>query len=37
MAVQTRVKIAKLESPKYHGLDRDTLVRLPHHVSLAAP
>ena len=28
MAVQTRVKIAKLESPKYHGLDRDTLVRL---------
>ena len=28
MAVQTRVKITKLESPKYHGLDRDTLVRL---------
>ena len=28
MSVQTRVKIAKLESSKYHGLDRDTLVRL---------
>jgi 2-oxoisovalerate dehydrogenase E1 component len=28
MAVQTRVKTAKAESPKYQGLDRDTLVRL---------
>ncbi|MGB9434818.1 MAG: dehydrogenase E1 component subunit alpha/beta [Candidatus Acidiferrum sp.] len=28
MAVQTRVKVAKAESQKYQGLDRDTLVRL---------
>jgi 2-oxoisovalerate dehydrogenase E1 component len=28
MAVQTRVKAAKVESQKYEGLDRDTLVRL---------
>ena len=28
MAVQTRVKVAKAESRKYHGLDRDTLVHL---------
>jgi 2-oxoisovalerate dehydrogenase E1 component len=28
MASQTRIKVAKLESPKMHGLDRDTLVRL---------
>src|SRR5215475_13809205 len=28
MAVQTRVKVAKLDAVKYHGLDRDTLVRL---------
>src|SRR5271169_5832521 len=28
MAVQTRIKVAKLESPKYQGLDRETLVRL---------
>ena len=32
MAVQTRVKVAKLDTKldtgKYHGLDRDTLVRL---------
>src|SRR5271167_5255853 len=28
MAVQTRVKTAKGELQKYHGLDRDTLVRL---------
>src|ERR1700733_12270716 len=27
MASQTRVKVAKLDSPKMHGLDRDTLVR----------
>src|SRR3974377_2447218 len=28
MAVQTRVKVAKAEEQKYHGLDRDTLVKL---------
>src|ERR1700740_2898538 len=28
MAVQTRVKAAKSEEQKYHGLDRDTLIRL---------
>jgi 2-oxoisovalerate dehydrogenase E1 component len=28
MAVQTRVKVAKAEEKKYHGLDRDTLIRL---------
>ena len=28
MAVQTRVKVAKLDSTKYHGLDRETLIRL---------
>jgi 2-oxoisovalerate dehydrogenase E1 component len=28
MAVQTRVKIAKLDSTKYHGLDRETLIRI---------
>jgi len=28
MAVQTRVKVARMESTKYHGLDRDTLVRM---------
>ncbi len=28
MAVQTRVKVAKLDTVKYRGLDRDTLVRL---------
>jgi 2-oxoisovalerate dehydrogenase E1 component len=28
MAVQTRVKVAKLDSVKYRGLDRDTLIRL---------
>jgi 2-oxoisovalerate dehydrogenase E1 component len=28
MAVQTRVKTAKTESPKYQGLDRDSLIRL---------
>src|SRR5208282_6128827 len=28
MAVQTRVKITKIDSPKYHGLDRDSLIRL---------
>jgi 2-oxoisovalerate dehydrogenase E1 component len=28
MAVQTRVKPPKLDSEKYHGLDRETLIRL---------
>ena len=28
MALQTRVKLAKLDAPKLHGLDRETLVRL---------
>src|SRR5216683_1770188 len=28
MAVQTRVKVAKLDADKYHGLDRETLVQL---------
>src|SRR6202041_3455870 len=28
MAVQTRVKVAKLDAVKFRGLDRDTLVRL---------
>jgi len=28
MGIQTRVKLAKLDAPKVHGLNRDTLVRL---------
>src|SRR5712692_7501761 len=28
MAVQTRVKVAKLDADKYHGLDRKTLLSL---------
>lgn len=28
MAVHTRVKLAKLDAPNLHGLDRDTLIRL---------
>jgi 2-oxoisovalerate dehydrogenase E1 component len=28
MALQTRVKTAKLDAPKIHGLDRDSLIRL---------
>jgi 2-oxoisovalerate dehydrogenase E1 component len=28
MAVQTRVKVAKLDASKFHGLDRETLIRL---------
>src|SRR6201996_9816166 len=28
MALQTRVKATKLDAPKMHGLDRDTLIRL---------
>src|SRR5260370_22580076 len=28
MAVQTRVKVAKLDADKFHGLDRETLIHL---------
>src|SRR3979409_2499174 len=28
MAVQTRAKVAKLDAAKYHGLDRETLIRI---------
>ena len=28
MPVQTRVKAAKLDAPKFHGLDRETLIRV---------
>ena len=28
MALQTRVKLGKLDAPKLHGLDRDSLVRI---------
>src|SRR5713226_9618180 len=28
MALQTRVKLAKLDAPKVHGLDPDTLIRI---------
>src|SRR5258707_1214405 len=28
MAVQTREKVAKLDATKYHGLDRETLIRI---------
>jgi 2-oxoisovalerate dehydrogenase E1 component len=28
MAVQTRVKVAKLDAPRFQGLDRETLIRL---------
>ncbi|MGC1490718.1 MAG: dehydrogenase E1 component subunit alpha/beta, partial [Candidatus Acidiferrum sp.] len=28
MAVQTRIQLARLDSPKLHGLDRDTLIRI---------
>jgi 2-oxoisovalerate dehydrogenase E1 component len=28
MAVQTRVKVAKLEGPRHQGLDRETLIRI---------
>ena len=28
MAVQTRVRLAKLDATQFHGLDRDTLIRL---------
>src|SRR5471030_2360428 len=30
MASQTRVKVAKFDAPKMHGLDRETLIRLYH-------
>src|SRR5215471_564505 len=35
MAVQTRAKLAKLESQKYHGLDRETLIRLYRNMFLS--
>src|SRR6202011_5606369 len=28
MAVQTRAKIAKIDAEKFHGLDRETLIRI---------
>src|SRR6202790_801832 len=28
MAVQTRARIGKLDATKYHGLDRETLIRI---------
>src|SRR5260370_8935888 len=28
MALQTRVKLAKLDAPKLHGLDHETLIRI---------
>src|SRR3981189_2412489 len=28
MAVQTRVKVGKLEGPRHQGLDRETLIRI---------
>jgi len=35
MAVQTRVKVAKLEAPRHQGFDRETLIPsiLPYDVS----
>ena len=35
MAVQTRVKVARMESTKNHGLDRDTLVRMYRNMFLS--
>src|SRR5260370_18072581 len=35
MAVQTRVKVARMESTKYHGLDRETLVRMYRNMFLS--
>ena len=35
MAVQTRVKVARMESTKNHGLDRDTLVRIYRNMFLS--
>ncbi len=28
MGLQTRVKLSKLDAPKLHGLDHDTLIRI---------
>jgi 2-oxoisovalerate dehydrogenase E1 component len=35
MTVQTRVKVAKAETQKYNGLDRDTLIRIYHAMYLS--
>src|ERR1700682_826854 len=35
MALQTRVKVARLDAPKMHGLDRDTLIRIYRTMYLA--
>src|SRR6266478_6508164 len=35
MALQTRVKLAKLDAPKVHGLDHDTLIRIYRTMFLA--
>jgi 2-oxoisovalerate dehydrogenase E1 component len=35
MAVHTRVKLGKLDAPQFHGLDRDTLVRIYHTMFLS--
>jgi 2-oxoisovalerate dehydrogenase E1 component len=35
MAVQTRVKVAKLEAPRHQGLDRETLIRIYHTMYLS--
>ena len=35
MAVQTRVKVARMESTKYHGLDRETLVHMYRNMFLS--
>ena len=35
MTVQTRVKVAKTETQKYNGLDRDTLIRIYHAMYLS--
>src|SRR5215472_2189996 len=35
MAVQTRFKVARTEATKYHGLDRDTLIRIYHMMYLS--
>src|SRR5260370_12891243 len=35
MAVQSRVKLPRMESPKYHGLDRETLVRMYRNMFLS--
>jgi len=35
MAVQTRFKVARAEAAKYHGLDRDALIRIYHMMYLS--